>query len=431
MLYYISHMILKNSMIIAFFSILSVLLGVVRDRLLATHVGIGETLDIYNAAFRIPDLLYAFSLAFVTSATVVPFLTVEDEKGEIEDPRKKLSSIFLFIGFGLTLIGVFLAATMPYYARYVVPGFTENQLATFIDISRLLLIQPILLGLTSLISCFAQLKNHFLLFGVSPLAYSIGIIGGILYLYPVYGVVGLIYGVIIGATVSFLIQMFSLRNAKIGEVLFHFSWDHIQELIVLGLPRTGLNIITQARVIIFTGFATVLGPGVLSSYLFAQRITDAVVQIIQQSVTSASIPVLSRDVVEHKVALYKETVRRYVLALGGIGVLASLTLYLLKDEVIYILYGVTAQNSQIGFFLIGFLLVLPVQMMTGYLVVSMYSLKDTKSVFFAGFVSSVLGVVTAYVALPHGVISLVYGIIVTFISSFLIVFFLYNKKKLS
>jgi O-antigen/teichoic acid export membrane protein len=184
-------------------------------------------------------------------------------------------------------------------------------------------------------------------------------------------------------------------------------------------------------VIIFTGFATVLGPGVLSSYLFAQRISDAVVQIVQQSVTSASIPVLSRDVVEHKVALYKETVKRYVLALGGIGVLASLVLYLLKDEAIYILYGDTAQNSLIGFFLIGFLLILPVHMMTGYLVVSLYSMKDTKSVFFAGFVSSVLGVITAYVTLPQGVVSLVYGIIVTFISSFLIISALYSKKKLT
>lgn len=423
-------MILKNSIIIAFFSILSVLLGVARDRLLATHVGIGETLDIYNAAFRIPDLLYAFSLAFVTSATVIPFLTVEDKKGEIEDPRKKLSSIFLFIGVGLTSIGLFLALTMPYYARYIVPGFTENQLDTFIDISRFLLIQPILLGLTSLISCFAQLKNHFLLFGISPLAYSVGIIGGILYLYPVCGVIGLIYGVIIGATISFLIQMFSLRNAKIGDVLFHFSWEHIRELVTLGLPRTGLNIVTQVRIIIFTGFATTLGPGVLSSYLFAQRITDAVVQIIQQSVTSASIPVLSRDVVEHKVTLYKETVKRYVLALGGMGVLASLMLYLLKDEVIYILYGDTAQNSLIGFFLIGFLLVLPVHMMTGYLVISLYSMKDTKSVFFAGLISSFIGVAVAYLSLSQGAISLVYGIVATFVSSFLIIFFLYSRKKL-
>lgn len=424
-------MILKNSVILAIFSVLSVLLGVVRDRLLATHIGIGETLDIYNAAFRLPDLLYAFSLAFVTSATVVPFLTVENKKGGIEDPRKKLSSIFLFIGVGLTLIGGLLALTMPYYARFVVPGFSGSQLVTFIDLSRLLLIQPILLGLTSLISCFAQLKNHFILYGISPLGYSLGIIGGILYLYPLYGVNGLVYGVLSGASASFLIQLFSLRHAKIGEVLFHFSWDHIRELVILGLPRTGLNIITQARVITFTGFATVLGPGVLSSYLFAQRITDAVVQIIQQSVTSASIPVLSREVVEHKVSVYRKTVKKYVLALGGIGVLASVTLYLFRDIVIYILYGATAQNALIGFFLIGFLSILPIHMMTGYLVVSLYSMKDTKSVFFSGFVSSVLGVVTAYVALPQGVISLVYGVVVTFYSSFLIVFFLYNKKRLS
>jgi peptidoglycan biosynthesis protein MviN/MurJ (putative lipid II flippase) len=202
-------------------------------------------------------------------------------------------------------------------------------------------------------------------------------------------------------------------------------------LITLGIPRTGLNIVTQIRVITFTGFATVLGPGVLSSYLFAQRITDAVVQIIQQSVTSASIPVLSRDVVEHKVSLYQETVKRYVLALGGVGILVSLAIYVLKDYIIYILYGATAQNALIGFFLVGFLLILPIHMMTGYLVVSLYSMKDTKSVFFSGFVSSVLGVVTAYVTLPQGVISLVYGVVVTFYSSFLMVFFLYNKKKLS
>lgn len=423
-------MILKNSLIIGIFSILSVLLGVVRDRLLATNVGIGETLDIYNAAFRLPDLLYAFSLAFVTSATVVPFLTVENKRGDIEDPRKKLSSIFLFIGIGLTFLGVVIAITMPYYARFVVPGFTDAQLDTFIYVSRLLLIQPILLGLTSLISCFAQLKNHFILYGVAPLGYSLGVIFGILYLYPTYGVQGLIYGVILGALVSFCIQLFSLRGAKIGDAMFHFSWQHIRELITLGLPRTGLNVITQVRIIIFTGFATVLGPGVLSSYLFAQRITDAVVQIIQQSVTSASIPVLSKDVVEHKIIEYKGTVKRYVLALGGIGVLISSILYVLQDEVIFVLYGSGAQNSLIAFFLVGFLLILPLHMMTGYLVISLYSMKDTKSVFFAGFTSSVLGIVTAYAFLPLGNISLMYGIAVTFVSSFLIVFFLYSRKRL-
>lgn len=423
-------MILKNSVILIIFSILSVVLGVVRDRLLATHVGIGETLDLYNAAFRIPDLLYAFSIAFVTSATVVPFLTVENKKGEIEDPRKKLSSIFLFIGIGLTIIGALLAIMLPFYARFIVPGFSEEQLAQFIDLSRLLLIQPILLGLTSLVSCFAQLKNHFILYGVAPLGYSLGIIFGILYLYPVHGVEGLIYGVILGAMLSFIIQLFSLRHAKISETLFHFSWSHIKELVYLGFPRTGVNIITQIRIILFTGFATTLGPGVLSSYLFASRITDAVIQILQQSVTAASIPVLSKDIVEHRVDEYKNTVKRYVFALGGIGMLASLFLYLFKEEVIVLLYGASAANTLISFFLVGFLCILPIQMMSGYIVISLYSMKDTKSVFYAGLVSSLFGVISVYATLHMGPISLLYGIATTFITSFLVVLFFYSRKKL-
>ncbi len=422
-------MILKNSVILAFFSVLSVVLGVVRDRLLATHVGVGEVLDIYNAAFRLPDLLYAFSIAFVTSATVVPFLTVEDKKGEIQDPRKKLSSLFLFIGISLTLIGVIIALTMPFYARHVVPGFDEGQLEQFISVSRLLLIQPVLLGLTSLVSCFAQLRNHFILYGISPLFYSLGIIAGILFLYPSLGVTGLIYGVIVGALLSFLVQLLSLRKAHMSEVLFHFSWGHISELLRIGFPRTGLNIVTQVRVITFTGFATVLGPGVLSSYLFAQRVTDAVVQIVQQSVTAASIPVLSKDVVERKVEQYKETVKRYVLALGAIGVLVAVVLTSAREEVVKVLYGSTSQNDLISFFLSGFLLILPVQMMMGYLVVSLYSMKDTKSVFFAGFTSSVFGVLVAYVSLPMGTVSLIYGSIATYAVNFLLTFFLYNQKK--
>ncbi|MEN9551995.1 MAG: hypothetical protein RI935_372 [Candidatus Parcubacteria bacterium] len=423
-------MILKNSVIIAFFSILSVLLGVVRDRLLATNVGVGEILDVYNAAFRLPDLLYALSLAFVTSATVVPFLTVEDKKGNIEDPRKKLSSTFLFVGIMLTIVGTIIALTVHLYARFIVPGFSQEQIDTFVSVTRLLLIQPVLLGLTSLISCFAQLKNHFIIFGVAPLGYSLGIIFGIIYLYPSFGIDGLIYGVLVGAFISFLVQLLSLRKAKIGEVLFHFSWDHIKELVYLGIPRTGLNIVTQLRVISFTSFATMLGPGVLSSYLFAQRIMDGVIQIVQQSVTAASIPILSRDVVEHKVTLYKETVKRYVIALGVVGVMASIVLYGLREEVIYILYGNSGQNELIAFFLIGFLIILPVHMMTGYLVVSFYSMKDTKSVLMVGVISNALGVVTAYSTLHLGVISLLYGITVTFLMSFFLMLYFYNKKKL-
>lgn len=423
-------MILKNSALLAIFSILSVILGIFRDRLLATIVGIGPTLDIYNAAFRLPDLLYAISLAFVTAGTVVPFLTVENAKGKMVDARHKLSSISLFFAGGASLVGLVIAITIPLYAKYIVPGFTPIQVETFISVTRIMMIQPILLGITSLISCFAQMKNHFVLYGIAPLGYSLGIIFGIVFLYPLYGIYGLIYGVLLGATLSFIIQLFSLRGKKMLQVLPYFSLKDIKELIQLGYPRTGVNVLTQGRIVFFTAVATTFGPGVLSSYLFAQRITDAVTQIIQQSITTASLPVLSREFIEHRIEEYRHVVKVYIFALGGLGFLAAGIIYSFSDTIVHILYGATEYKDLIIFFLGGFLVSLPLHMMSGYFSISFYSAKDTKSVFYANLTATILAVIVCYNTKSLGAISLVYGVITMSIINFLTISTLYSRKKL-
>lgn len=423
-------MILKNSALLAFFSVLSVLLGIFRDRLLATQVGIGPVLDIYNAAFRLPDFLYALSLAFVTAGTVVPFLTVENKSGALVDARHKLSSISLFFAGAASLLGLVIAITIPLYARYIVPGFTEEQLAVFISVTRIMMIQPVLLGITSLISCFAQMKNHFVLYGIAPLGYSVGIIFGIVTLYPLYGVHGLIYGVIIGATLSLCIQLYSLRSKKMFDVLPYFSWKDIKELVHLGFPRTGVNVLTQSRVIFFTALATTFGPGALTSYLFAQRITDAVTQIIQQSITTASLPVLSREFIENRIDEYKSAVKRYILLLGSVGLLTAVVIYTFQDVIIWSLYGTTEYKDLIIFFLGGFLIALPFHMMTGFFSISFYSTKDTKSVFYSNCIATILAVIVCYSTKSLGASSLVYGVIAMSISNFVVIFFLYKRKKL-
>lgn len=423
-------MILKNSALLAIFSILSVLLGIVRDRLLSTHVGVGPILDVYNASFRLPDFLYAMSLAFVTAGTVVPFLTIENKAGNVVDSRHRLSSISLFFAGIASLLSLVIVITIPLYAHIIVPGFTEDQTATFISVTRILMLQPIILGITSLISCFAQMKNHFVIYGIAPLGYSLGIIFGIITFYPLYGVYGLMYGVLIGAFVSFCIQMWSLRGTKMLEVLPYFSLKHIKELFKLAFPRTGVNIMTQLRVIFFTAFATTLGPGVLSSYLFAQRITDAVTQIIQQSITTASLPVLSKEFVENRIHEYRRVVKQYIIILGAIGFFAAAAIYFLKDIIIVLLYGYTDAHNLISFFLVGFLFALPLQMMIGYFSISLYSAKDTKSVFYSNLISTLVAVLACYATQPLGNISLVYGIIAMSISNFVVISLLYTRKKL-
>jgi O-antigen/teichoic acid export membrane protein len=214
------------------------------------------------------------------------------------------------------------------------------------------------------------------------------------------------------------------------EVLPYFSFNHIKELFRLSFPRTGVNILTQLRTIFFTAFATTLGPGVLSSYLFAQRITDAVTQIIQQSVTTASLPVLSREFVENRIGEYQRVVKRYVLLLGAIGLFSAMVIYILQDLVITLLYGSTNAHGLIAYFLVGFLIALPLQMMIGFFSISLYSAKDTKSVFYSNLISTLVAVFACYSAQPLGNISLVYGIIAMTISNFIVISLLYGRKKM-
>lgn len=422
-------MIVRNSILLAFFSGLSLLLAVVRDRLLATHVGVGPVLDVYNAAFRLPDLLYGALLALVTAGTVVPFLTKENTHGLILDPRQKLFSLALFFGGVLSiLVGIF-GLFLPLYAHLIVPGFDQAQTEQFIFASRLLLIQPFFLGVSSLISCFAQLRNDFVLYGIAPLGYSLSIIMSILYLYPLYGLQGLLYGVLIGSVISFCIQAFSLRGAKITKIRYHFSYHHVKELIYLAFPRTGTNIITQLRTIFFTSLATMLGTGVLSSYLFAQRITDAVTQIVQQSLSTASLPVLAKDFLEGRNKEYKATVHKYILLIGLAGIVLSIIIFFFKESIIWLLYGATGFNDTISYFLNVFLCILPFTMMSGYISMSLYAMKDTKSVFLSFFIGTAISVLAGLFYKDEGSIALVISLVVWAATQFLLLSLFYSRKK--
>ena len=423
-------MIFRNSLFLAFFSALSLLLGIVRDRLLAENVGISFTLDLYNASFRIPDLLYGSILALISAGTVIPFLTKEDNHGKQISPLHRLitlSSLFLFIN---VTIGILLFVLLPYIAHFIVPGFSTEQREMYVSLTRLLMVQPIIMGLASLFSCYAQLRNEFILLGVSPLLYSLGIIYGVVYLYPVYGVQGLILGVIIGALFSLFLQSFSLRTLRSHHFKHVLSWSLTKEAVRLALPRSGTNIITQVRTITFQSFATLLGPGYLSAYLFALRVTEAVVQIIQQSATTASIPILSRDFTERKIENFKVIVRKYTTALFFIGVVTAVLIFLGKEGLVGLLYGQNEMNILIVYFLSGALIALPFQMVTGYLSISFYSIHDARSVMIAFLISSALSIAFLYFGSGDGAHRLIVANVFFWIATSLLLLIFYGRKKL-
>src|SRR3989338_7227448 len=190
-------------------AILSQVLGLLRDRLLAGHFGAGESLDIYYAAFRVPDFLYASLASLVAVTVLIPFLLEHASAGGDSDAK---AARFINRGFtvfvGVVALGCLLAyATMPRLAAFIVPGFSPELQTEFVTLSRILLLSPFLLGISNLFGSVTQSLRRFFVFAAGPILYNIGIIIGIIFLMPYWGVTGVVIGVLLGALFHVLIHL--------------------------------------------------------------------------------------------------------------------------------------------------------------------------------------------------------------------------------
>jgi putative peptidoglycan lipid II flippase len=423
-------MILKNSAILAFFSVISLLLGIFRDRLLAQIVGVGPMLDVYNASFRIPDLIYGSLLAAVSAMTVVPFITMQAQENG-NDLEKKFNSLFFFFGFTLILISIGVAIVLPFFAPYIVPGFDEYQRHSFVVASLILMVQPLFLGLSALISSLAQVKHKFIIYGISPLIYTLVIIASIPLLYPRYGVIGLVWGVVVGAILSFAVQSYTLYESKMRLSLAMFRWEHVRGHMKIAIPRSLSTVVSRIRDLIFVAVATSLGIGVLSIYLFAQRIIDAFVQVVVQSSATATLPLLAHKHAQGDHKDYARILKTNLISIFVIASAAAVAIIFFKDLLVHILYGNTARAGEIASMARYFAFTLPIYSLSVYFVSAFSASKDTMRLFYANFSASIISVVTLFAAvkLGQGVFSIVIASWVLSLAYLLLLLAFYSRKR--
>ena len=133
------------------------LLGVLRDRLLAGRFGAGRELDIYYAAFQIPDFVSVLFLLGAASAAVIPvFQELEaGSRGRARQFISELSTLFVISAGALAGLAFFLA---PFVVQRLVPGFSASERSLTTTLTRLMLLSPILLGLSGILSAARTLE---------------------------------------------------------------------------------------------------------------------------------------------------------------------------------------------------------------------------------------------------------------------------------
>jgi len=304
--------------VLAAFALLSQLLALVRDRLLAGTFGAGGVLDIYYAGFRIPDFLFATVASLLSLYALMPVLS----RLEAEHPGRMISFLrqcllWFFVGMGIVAAVCF--ALAPLLVHLTAPGFVTDptEAANLILLTRILLLQPIFLGASNILANLTQMRHRFVLYSISPLLYNLGIIGGVVFLYPVMGIAGLGWGVVIGAVLHFLIQLPYFTRERAEEAVPRGeAFRYLRQVLVLSIPRTFALASTQVTILVLTALASYFAVGSISVFTFAYNLQAVPIAIIGVSYSVAAFPTLARLFASgegEKLAAHVENALRHLL----------------------------------------------------------------------------------------------------------------------
>ncbi len=283
----------KAALLIAALSLVAQVLAVVRDKILAHEFGANADLSLYYAAFRIPDMVYASLSSLMAAIIVLPILTAAYQVSD-DRARKVIDSLCtVFIALGIVVCSV-LYFLMPYLTQYVVPGFSVDDQNKLAHLSQMLLLSPLLLGVSNLVGSILQMKKNFFFYSLAPVLYNIGIIIGIFLFVPKFGIQGVVYGVILGAVLHIAIQIPAAYVYGLAPRITHLvDWSLIREVFFVSVPRilTLLCIqLSQTFLIAQTTFITAGSVAVLS---LAFNIQAVPLILIGLSYSVAAFPVIS------------------------------------------------------------------------------------------------------------------------------------------
>lgn len=276
------------------FTLVFQVLVLVRDRLLAHQFGAGQTLDLYYTAFRIPDLIYAAIASLVSISVLIPFFSSLSEEGRT-DARKLMSSIFTVFMIVMGIVSVIAFLLMPQIVKiFFFHIGTAHDLETLTLLSRILLLQPICLGISNVLGVITQIGKRFFLYALSPILYNASIIFGIVFLYPHFGIRGVVYGVVLGGVVHFLIQIPYVSHEKmLPRIITDIDWGVIFKVIKISIPRTVALSANMFELIIITTFASLLATGSVAIFNLALNLQSVPFAIVGVSYALAAFPTLS------------------------------------------------------------------------------------------------------------------------------------------
>lgn len=384
----------QAALLLGCLTLVSQVLALFRDRSIAHFIGPSSSLDVYYAAFRVPDLIF-ISIASLASITVIiPFLVAKMNGDKVTDSAQKyLNDIFTIFFVFIVSVAVIIFFLMPYLVKFIAPGFSLINQEKLIILSRIMLLSPILMGLSGLFGTITQLFRRFFVYSLSPIFYNLGIIFGVIFLYPVFGIKGMAFGVVLGAFMHFGVQAIASHSCGFTpKFSFSMNFKDIEATAVSSLPRTlGLAFNSFALTFIIA-IASFLKGGSISVFNLSFNLQSVPLNIIGVSYAVAAFPTLTKSFSSGK----KEDFKNHLKSAGRAIVFWSIPIIflfiVLRAQIVRVIFGSGSFSWEdtrlVAASLAVFSISILAQGMVALLSRSYYATGNTKRPLFINFFSS-------------------------------------------
>ncbi len=275
--------------------ILSRALGLGREIIIGRQFGTTRELDAYLAAFRIPDLIFQLIAGGALGSAFIPTFTTYLAHDQEREAWRLASSIINLVLVVLTACAVLAGLLAPWLVEtIVVPGFTAGEQALTVQLMRIMLVSPVVFGLSGVIMGILNSRQHFLLPALAPAAYNLSIIGGAVLLAPTMGIHGLAVGVVVGSFMHLGIQIPQLVRQRMSySPAIDVSHPGVREVGRLMLPRMLGLATVQINFLVNTFLASTLAEGSLAALNYAWLLMMLPQGIFAMGIATAAFPTFS------------------------------------------------------------------------------------------------------------------------------------------
>jgi putative peptidoglycan lipid II flippase len=340
-------------------------LGILRQLIIARQFGLSSDLDVFNVANNVPDMLYALISGGALAVAIIPVLTEVITKENREAAWKVFSQIanfaFLITAALSVLVAVF-AWPLVQHPWGISPGFSLEQQTLVVHLMRLNLIGTLIFSMAGLLIAGLQANQHFLLPALGPILYNIGQIYGAVVLapengyslgpltLPTYGlgVNGLVYGVLLGSAMYFLILI-------PGLIKYQFKWSpkinlrdqYVHKIINMLGPRVGGMLLYQLTFIARDNIASRLPLGSVSALTYGWMILQVPETLIGTAIGTALLPTLSEHFAKGEVEQFRRTITRIKQVMIALAVPSAILLAAVLGPFLDFAFGFDAQSTQL------------------------------------------------------------------------------------